>query len=93
VESPVPIAGLSDGIGKLSSRLKSSRATGISNLSNKLKKGFFSLASITSPMIGKLRAIDTLGDQSHRTAKAIAWIRTNYAKPLRVEELTIIFGR
>src|SRR5271154_3196711 len=35
----------------------------------------------------RLRAIATLGDQSHRTAKAIAWIRTNYAKPLRVEEL------
>jgi len=35
----------------------------------------------------RLRAIATLGDQSHRTAKAIAWITTNYAKPLRVEEL------
>ena len=29
----------------------------------------------------------TLGDQSHRTAKAIAWLRANYTKPLRVEEL------
>ena len=35
----------------------------------------------------RLRAIATLGDQSHRTAKAIAWIKENYAKPLRVEEL------
>ncbi len=35
----------------------------------------------------RLRAIATLGDQSQRTAKAIAWIRTNYAKPLRVDEL------
>ena len=35
----------------------------------------------------RLRAVATLGDQSHRTAKAIAWITTNYAKPLRVEEL------
>jgi AraC-like DNA-binding protein len=34
-----------------------------------------------------LRAVATLGDQSHRTAKAIAWIAANYAKPLRVEEL------
>jgi AraC-like DNA-binding protein len=34
-----------------------------------------------------LRAIATLGDQSHRTAKAIAWLRANYMKPLRVEEL------
>jgi transcriptional regulator GlxA family with amidase domain len=40
----------------------------------------------------RLRAIATLGDQSHRTAKAIAWIRTNYAKPLRVEDLADIAG-
>ncbi len=26
---------------------------------------------------GRLRAIATLGDQSHRTAKAIAWIKDN----------------
>jgi AraC-like DNA-binding protein len=38
----------------------------------------------------RLRAIATLGDQSHRTAKAIAWVRTNYAKPLRVEDLAKI---
>ena len=35
----------------------------------------------------RLRAISTLGDQSHRTAKAVAWIAANYAKPLRVEDL------
>jgi AraC-like DNA-binding protein len=35
----------------------------------------------------RLRAVVTLGDQSHRTAKAISWIAANYAKPLRVEEL------
>ena len=35
----------------------------------------------------RLRAIATLGNQSHRTAKVIAWVRENYAKPLRVEEL------
>ncbi len=40
----------------------------------------------------RLRAIATLGEQSHRTAKAIAWITTNYAKPLRVEELAEIAG-
>lgn len=34
-----------------------------------------------------LRAIATLGEQSHRTAKAVEWLRMNYAKPLRVEEL------
>ena len=38
----------------------------------------------------RLRAVATLGDQSHRTAKAVAWITTNYAKPLRVEELAQI---
>jgi AraC-like DNA-binding protein len=35
----------------------------------------------------RLRAVARLGDQSHRTAKAIAWIAANYAEPLRVEEL------
>jgi AraC-like DNA-binding protein len=40
----------------------------------------------------RLRAIATLGEQSHRTAKAIAWIRVNYGKPLRVEELAEIAG-
>jgi AraC-like DNA-binding protein len=40
----------------------------------------------------RLRAIATLGEQSHRTAKAIAWITTNYAKPLRVEDLAEIAG-
>ena len=38
----------------------------------------------------RLRAIATLGDQSHRTAKAIAWVRANYAKPLRIEDLAKI---
>jgi len=40
----------------------------------------------------RLRAIATLGEQSHRTANAIAWIRANYAKPLRVEDLAEIAG-
>ncbi len=40
----------------------------------------------------RLRAIATLGDQSHRTAKAIAWVRANYAKPLRVEDLAKTAG-
>jgi AraC-like DNA-binding protein len=40
----------------------------------------------------RLRAIATLGDQSHRTAKAIAWITANYAKALRVEDLAEIAG-
>ncbi len=40
----------------------------------------------------RLRAIATSGDQSQRTAKAIAWIKDNFAKPLRVEELAEIAG-
>jgi AraC-like DNA-binding protein len=40
----------------------------------------------------RLRAIATLGDHCHRTAKAIAWIRANYTKPLRVEHLAEIAG-
>jgi AraC-like DNA-binding protein len=40
----------------------------------------------------RLRAIATVGDQSHRTAKAIAWIKANYAKQLRVEQLAQVAG-
>jgi AraC-like DNA-binding protein len=47
---------------------------------------------LRSAEAARLRAIATLGDQSHRTAKAIAWIRANYAKPLRVEDLAEIAG-
>jgi AraC-like DNA-binding protein len=42
---------------------------------------------LRSPQGKHLRAIATLGEQSHRTAKAVEWLRMNYAKPLRVEEL------
>lgn len=42
---------------------------------------------LQSPQGGRLRAIATQGEQSHRTAKAAAWLRANYAKPLRVEDL------
>jgi AraC-like DNA-binding protein len=40
----------------------------------------------------RLRAIATLGEQSHRTAKAIAWISAKYSKPLRVEDLAELAG-
>jgi len=40
----------------------------------------------------RLGAIATLGEASQRTAKAIAHIRENYAKPLRVEDLAEIAG-
>ena len=42
---------------------------------------------LRSPQGKHLRAIATLGEQCHRTAKAVEWLRTNYTKPLRVEEL------
>ncbi|HWZ83993.1 MAG TPA: AraC family transcriptional regulator [Terriglobales bacterium] len=42
---------------------------------------------LRGPAGARLRAVATLGDQSHRTSKAIAWITANYATPLRVEEL------
>jgi AraC-like DNA-binding protein len=47
---------------------------------------------LREPEGARLRAIATAGDQSHRTAKAIAWIKENYAKPLRVEELAKLAG-
>jgi AraC-like DNA-binding protein len=47
---------------------------------------------LRGPEGARLRAIATLGDQSHRTAKAIAWIKANYAKPLRVDDLAQIAG-
>jgi AraC-like DNA-binding protein len=42
---------------------------------------------LRSPQGPHLRAIATSGEQSHRTARAVAWLRENYAKPLRVEDL------
>ena len=42
---------------------------------------------LRTPQGARLRAIATTGDLSHRTARAIAWLRANFAKPLRVEEL------
>jgi AraC-like DNA-binding protein len=47
---------------------------------------------LRGPEGARLRAIATLGEQSHRTAKAIAWIRTNYSRPLRVEDLAQMAG-
>lgn len=42
---------------------------------------------LRGPQGERLRAIATSGDQSHRTAKAIGWLRANFDKPLSVEEL------
>lgn len=40
----------------------------------------------------RLRAIATQGEQSHRIAKAIAWIRAHFRQPLRMEELAQVAG-
>ena len=42
---------------------------------------------LRTPQAGKLRAIATSGDLVQRTGRAISWLRENYAKPLRMEEL------
>lgn len=42
---------------------------------------------LRGPVGEHLRSIATLGEQSNRTAKAVAWLKANYRKPLRVEEL------
>ena len=47
---------------------------------------------LRGPEGARLRAIATLGEQSQRTAKVIAWIRANYASPLRVEDLAELAG-
>jgi hypothetical protein len=40
----------------------------------------------------RLRAIATSETKFHRTAKAVAWLRSNYEEPLRVERLATIAG-
>ena len=45
---------------------------------------------LRTPQGERLRAIATTGDPSHRTARAIAWLKDNYAKPLHIEELAAI---
>jgi AraC-like DNA-binding protein len=47
---------------------------------------------LRGPAGARLREIARPGDQSHRTAKAIAWIRANFNKPLRVEQLAKTAG-
>jgi AraC-like DNA-binding protein len=42
---------------------------------------------LRTPQAERLRAIATSGDLGQRTARAISWLRENYAKPLRMEEL------
>ena len=39
-----------------------------------------------------MRSVATLGDQSHKTAKAVTWLRENFEKPLNVDQLATIAG-
>ncbi|WP_204326779.1 AraC family transcriptional regulator N-terminal domain-containing protein [Rhizobium lusitanum] len=47
---------------------------------------------LTSPAGARLRQIVRLGTQGNRIARAIDWLRDNYARPLRIEELAEISG-
>lgn len=47
---------------------------------------------LSGPAGARLRAIATSGNRSHRAARAISWIRDNYAKPVRVDDLAQIAG-
>jgi AraC-like DNA-binding protein len=40
----------------------------------------------------RLRSVATLGDQSHKTAKAVTWLRENFEKPLNVDQLATMAG-
>jgi AraC-like DNA-binding protein len=45
---------------------------------------------LRTPQGERLRAIATTGDLSHRTARAIAWLRVNFARPLHMDELAAV---
>ena len=45
---------------------------------------------LRTPQGERLRAIATTGDLSHRTARAIAWLRANYTKPLHMDALAAV---
>ena len=40
----------------------------------------------------RLRSVATLGNQSHKTAKAVTWLRENFEKPLSVDQLASMAG-
>jgi AraC-like DNA-binding protein len=45
---------------------------------------------LRAPQGERLRAIATTGDLSHRTARAIAWLLVNFARPLHMGKLAAI---
>ena len=47
---------------------------------------------LQGPQGSRLRSIATLADQSYRTAKAVTWLRENFEKTLKVDELASMTG-
>ena len=47
---------------------------------------------LTGPAGARFRETVQLGTQSQRTAKAIAWLRENYTRPLKIEDLADMAG-
>jgi AraC-like DNA-binding protein len=45
---------------------------------------------LRTPQGARLRTIATTGDLGNRTARAIAWLKANYAKPLHMDELASV---
>ena len=42
---------------------------------------------LTSDQAGRLRQLASVGSQSHLIARAIEWLKANYASPVRIDEL------
>ena len=47
---------------------------------------------LQGPQGNRLRSVATLGNQSHKTAKAVTWLRENFEKPLNVDQLATMAG-
>ncbi len=47
---------------------------------------------LQGPQGGRLRSVATMADQSYLTAKAVSWLRKNFEKTLKVEELASMAG-
>lgn len=47
---------------------------------------------LASPVAARLRQVVEIGTQSNRVSAAISWLRANYDRPLRIDELADISG-
>ena len=47
---------------------------------------------LQGPQGNRLRSVATLGNRSHKTAKAVTWLRENFEKPLNVDQLATMAG-